>query len=182
MKRFVVGMLAATLVMSAARVGIAQSKTVKAEMRTETATVEAIEAGTRTLTLKKPDGTFVTTIAGPDVQRFSEIKIGDKVTARYYETIVLRMKPNSEPGEDTTARATTGSGQALPGGTSSKQRTITAVITAIDMSVPSISFKGPNGWAYTSRVQDTEALSKVKVGDRVDIVWTEATLVSIDRT
>src|SRR5206468_449396 len=95
MKRFVVGILTAAVLMLTARTAaIAQSKTVKAEMRTETATVEAIEAGTRTLTLKKPDGTFVTTIAGPDVQRFSEIKIGDTVTARYYETIVLRMKPN----------------------------------------------------------------------------------------
>jgi len=48
------------------------------------------------------------------------------------------------------------------------------------MSVPSISFKGSNGWTYSSRVQDTEALAKVKVGDRVDIVWTEAMLVSLE--
>ncbi len=149
-------------------------------MRVETATVEAIEAGSRTLTLKKPDGTFVTTVAGPEITRFSEIKIGDKVTARYYETIVIMMKPNSQPGVDTTAKATTGSGQAMPGGTTATQRTITAVITAIDMNLPSISFKGPNGWNYTSRVQDTAALAKVKVGDRVDIVWTEAKLVSLE--
>jgi hypothetical protein len=30
-------------------------------------------------------------------------------------------------------------------------------------------------------VQDTEALAKVKVGDKVDIVWTEAMLVSVER-
>jgi hypothetical protein len=30
-------------------------------------------------------------------------------------------------------------------------------------------------------VQDKEALAKVKVGDKVDIVWTEATLVSLER-
>ena len=118
MKRYVVGIVAAAALVSmyGAR-AIAQSKTVKAEMRVETATVEAIEAGSRTITLKKPDGTFVTTVAGPEVTRFSEIKIGDKVTARYYETIVIMMKPNSEPGVDTTAKATTGSGQAMPGGT-----------------------------------------------------------------
>jgi hypothetical protein len=48
------------------------------------------------------------------------------------------------------------------------------------MKVPSISFKGPNGWAYSSKVQDKDALSKVKVGDKVDITWTEALLVSFD--
>jgi hypothetical protein len=29
-------------------------------------------------------------------------------------------------------------------------------------------------------VQDKDALSKVKVGDKVDITWTEALLVSMD--
>ena len=58
--------------------------------------------------------------------------------------------------------------------------TITATITAIDMSVPSATFTGPRGWKYTSRVQDKDALAKVKVGDKVDIVWTEALLVSLD--
>jgi Cu/Ag efflux protein CusF len=46
--------------------------------------------------------------------------------------------------------------------------------------VPSITFKGPNGYSYTSRVQDKAALAKVKVGDRLDIVWTEAKLVSVE--
>ena len=49
------------------------------------------------------------------------------------------------------------------------------------MAIPSVTFTGPNGWKYTSKVQDKEALGKVKVGDKVDIVWTEAVLVSIER-
>ena len=72
-------------------------------------------------------------------------------------------------------------GQPLPGGTAATQRTITATITAIDPKMPSITFSGPNNWKYTSKVQDTAALAKVKVGDKVDIVWTEAVLVSLDR-
>ena len=91
------------------------------------------------------------------------------------------MKKPGEPDVDTEAKSTTPAGQALPGGTKAKQRTITATITAIDPNVPSITFTGPNGWKYTSKVQDTAALAKVKVGDKVDIVWTEAMLVSIDR-
>jgi len=46
--------------------------------------------------------------------------------------------------------------------------------------VPSVTFTGPNGWKYSSKVQDTEALSKVKVGDKVDFVWTEAMMVSLE--
>jgi hypothetical protein len=180
MKRYVVGIIAAAALVSMPRMAMAQGKTVKAEMRVETATVEAIEASSRTITLKKPDGTFVTTVAGPEVKRFAEIKIGDKVTARYYENIVITMKPNSEGGVDTTVKTTTPSGQVRPGGTTATQHTITAFITAIDMNLPSITFKGPNGYNYTSRVQDKAALAKVKVGDRVDIVWTEAKLISVE--
>ena len=77
-------------------------------------------------------------------------------------------------------KGTTGSEQAMPGGTKAKQRTITATIAAIDMAAPSITFTGPNGWQFTSKVQDTDALAKVKVGDKVDIVWTEAMLVSME--
>ena len=47
--------------------------------------------------------------------------------------------------------------------------------------MPTITFTGPNNWRYTSKVQDVEALSKVKVGDKVEITWTEAVLVSVER-
>ena len=180
MKRFVVGMLAVTLV-SMAQTAMAQEvKTLTPQMRTESGTIEAIEASTRTITLKKADGTFVTTVAGADVKRFAELKIGDKVNARFYETIVITMKKPGEAAVDTGAKKTTPTETVLPGGTRAKQRTITAEITAIDQKLPSITFSGPNGWKYTSRVQDREALAKVKVGDKVDITWTEAVLVSVE--
>ena len=65
--------------------------------------------------------------------------------------------------------------------TASKQRTITATIAAIDPAVPSVTFTGPNNWKYTARVHDKDALAKVKVGDKFDITWTEAVLLSIDQ-
>ena len=101
MKRFVVGIIAAAVLVSTARTAMAQAKTITSEMRTETGTVEAIEAATRTVTLKKADGTFVSTVAGPDIKRFAEIKVGDKVTARYYENVVVRLKRPGEPDVDT---------------------------------------------------------------------------------
>ena len=163
------------------RTAMAQSKTITSEVRVETGTVEAIEASSRTVTLKKADGTFVTTVAGLDIMRFEEIKIGDKVTARFYENVVVRVKQPGEADTDLSTRGTSGSDQVLPGGTRAKQRTISATVVAIDPSTPSITFTGPNGWKYTSKVQDTQALAKAKVGDKVDIVWTEAVLVSVER-
>ena len=163
-----------------ARTAMAQAKTISSEVKTETGTIEALEAATRTVTIQKSDGTYVTIVAGPDISRFSELKVGQKINVRYYENVVVMVKQPGEPDTDTAAKGTTGSEQALPGGTKAKQRTITATITAIDPNVPSITFTGPNGWKYSSKVQDKEALAKVKVGDKVDIVWTEAMLVSLE--
>ena len=180
MKRYVVGVVAAVVLVSMARTAMAQSKTVKAETRTATATVEAIDAPSRTITLKKPDGTMVTVVAGPDIKRFAEVKVGDKVAARYYENVVVRVKQPGERDVDAANKATTPAEQVLPGGTKAKQQTITATITAIDMDAPSITFSGPRGWTYSTPVMDKAALAKVKVGDKVDIVWTEAVLVSLE--
>jgi Cu/Ag efflux protein CusF len=181
MKRLVVGTIAAAVLVSAAGAAMAQSKTFTTQVRDETGVIEAIEAQTRTITLKKADGTYVNVVAGEDIKRFPELKVGDKVSAKYYENLVIRLKQPGEPDVDTGAKGTTGSGQALPGGTKAKQRTITATITNINTTAPSITFTGPNGWKYESRVQDPAALAKVKVGDKVDIVWTDALLVSVDR-
>jgi hypothetical protein len=169
-------LLASPLVTQAA----AQSKTLQGETRTITATVEAIDAQTRTLTLKGPEGNYVDVEAGPDVKRFNEIKVGDKITARYYENVVLRLKQPGETSVDSAAEGNTRAAGARPGGTVAAQRTITATITAIDPAVPSITFTGPNNWKYSSRVADKKALAKVKVGDKVDITWTAALLVSLD--
>jgi len=155
------------------------SKTLTGEVSTFTASVEAIERSTREVTLKKEDGTYSVLKVPADAPRFDALKVGDKVKARYYETITIRLKPEGEPAIDTAAKATT-----RPDGTTAttlaNQRAITATITQLDRAIPSITFKGPNGWTYSSKVEDKKALEKVKVGDRVDITWTAATLVSFD--
>ena len=180
MKRLVVGIVAAVVLVSMARIAMAQSKTFNSEMRTETGTVEAIEAASRMVTLKKPDGTYVGHRPGRTSSGSRRSKSATSQRA-VYENVVVRLKQPGEPDVDTGAKATTRSEQALPGGTKAIQRTITATITAIDMNMPSITFTGPNGWKYSSKVEDKEALAKVKVGDKVDIVWTEAVLVSVER-
>jgi len=172
--------LAATFLAAAASLAGAQTKTLPGEMKTETATVEAIDHGRREVTLKEANGLYSTIEVPADNKKFDSIKVGDKVTARYYDNVVIRVKQPGEKDVDTDSAAVTAGANAKPGGTAATQRTITATITAIDMKVPSITFTGPNNWKYSSKVQDKNALSKVKVGDKVDIVWTEAVMISLE--
>ncbi len=160
----------------------AQVRAIPGESVVATATIEAINHGTRELTIKGEDGNYVTFKVSPDVKRFDAMKVGDTITARYYENIVIRMKRPGEKDVDTATAGVTPAGGVKPSGTASEQRTITATITQLDPKVPSITFKGPNNWTYSSRVYDRKAIENVKVGDKVDITWTQAVLLDVSAT
>jgi hypothetical protein len=178
MNTFTTGMVAAALTVMAAPLG-AQTKTITGETKTMSATIESIESASRSVTVKKTDGSYEVFYVPAAIKQFETLKIGDTVKARYYENVVLTVKAPGEKAVDKGASAVTRAHDSAAG-TAAHQRTITATITAIDPKAPSISFAGPNGWKYSTRVEDTAALAKVKVGDKVDITWTEAMVLSLD--
>ena len=102
-------------------------------------------AATRMITLKKPDGEVRSVIvAPPEVKRFAEIKVGDTITAKYTENMILRvMKPGEAAVNSATGGVAAGAG-ARPSATVTAQRSVTATITAIDPAVPSITLTGPD--------------------------------------
>jgi hypothetical protein len=171
---------AAMLVTLALVPGIAsaQVKTLPGESVTVTATVEAIEHASRSLTLKKPDNSILQITVPKEYLRFDALKVGDKLSATYYDNIVIRVKAPGEKDVDSASASLIASPGAKPGFTVGAQRSITATITAIDPKVPSITLSGPSNWKYSSKVADKDALKQVKVGDRLDVVWTEAVLLS----
>ena len=82
--------------------------------------------------------------APPEVKRFAEIKVGDTITAKYTENMILRvMKPGEAAVNSATGGVAAGAG-ARPSATVTAQRSITATITAIDPAVPSITLTGPD--------------------------------------
>ena len=158
----------------------AQTKTIPGEMKTVKGTVENIEPSTRTLTIKT--GKESKEIDVPEgVKGFSTVKVGDELTLRYYDNVVLIVKKPGEPDVDTRSAETVLT-PGVPGrsGTAARQRTVTATITAIDEKAPSITFSDASKRSHTSPVKDKKMLSQVKVGDKVDITWTTAVLVSLE--
>jgi hypothetical protein len=181
MKRIAVVLaVAASVLLGASGISAAQTKTLTGETQTISATVEAINVTTRTLTMKGPKGNYLDIVVPDSVQRFSSIKVGDTLTARYYENLVIRKKQPGEPDVDTTGEGVTKGGVDKPARTAAKQRSITATITALDPKVPSITLSGPNKWTYSARIEDKKVLEQVKLGDKVDLTWTEALLLEFD--
>ena len=180
MKQMKAILSASALVLALSLPGWAQvQKTLPTQTVTISGTVETIDQAKRVVTIKASDGKFHTVDVPQDAKRFNEVKVGDKVSITYNNTVSARLKPPGEAPVDTGTATTTAGQQARPGGTAVVERTMTATVDAIDKSASSITFVGPNGWKYSRRVVDPSVFDKVKVGDKVDITWDTNVTVSM---
>jgi hypothetical protein len=174
------GALAGLALLLAGSTVSAQSRTIEGESVSMTVTVEAIEQSTRIMTVKDDKGIYETVQAPPEMKRFSELKVGDKITVRYYDNVVVRLKKPGEAAVDVDSAALTrGQGQTAAG-TAATQRTITVTVAAMDPKTSSVTVKGPNGYNYSRKVRDKKTYNMLKVGDQLDMTWTEAVLISVD--
>ena len=62
-----------------------------------------------------------------------------------------------------------------------KQVVVTVEVVAIDPAIPSVTFKGPEGNTKTIKVKDPKKLNGVKIGDMVDITYTESLAIKVDK-
>jgi Cu/Ag efflux protein CusF len=169
---FVVGALAAPSARTA------QDPKPITESVTAKATIEAIDQTSKKITLKGEKGNFVEVDASA-LPRFDQLKVGDVVTATYTESLAVHVRqpgePAPSPGSDAVTRRS-----GAPGGTVAQQRTVTVTIQAIDSKTPSVTIKTADGRVLTFRVENPKNLEKVKVGDTVDVTYTEALLLKAD--
>ena len=147
-----------------------------------TARIEAIDHDARLVTLLEDDGNVESLYAGPEIKRFSELKVGDTVTFRYYESLVSRIRkadeaaPPASSGEPTIVRGT----GPKPSGALSQQLTATVTIKALDPSVPSVTVTTEDQQTMSFRVADKKLIEGVKVGDRVDLTYTAAVMIAVN--
>lgn len=177
MKRIFAAML---LFGAAPLFALAQKPVTDGDIVEMTAEIVAIDHDARLITLTDEDGESETIFAGPEVKRFDELKVGDKVTFRYYESIVsqIRKPGDSAPapsGDPTLVRGT----GAKPSATMSQQATATVTITELDPKMGSVTVKTEEGRTMSFKVDDKKNLKGVKVGDRVDITYTAAVMITV---
>lgn len=145
-----------------------------------TATIEAIDQTNRIVTLKGPRGNLVDTYVDESYKRFSDLKVGDQVKAQYQESLALNIRKPGDPAPTAGVQDSVTPREGAPGGTVARQLTGSVTVTALDPAVPSISVKGPKGNVFSMRVQDPKRLEGVKVGDTIDVTYTQAVLIAVD--
>jgi Cu/Ag efflux protein CusF len=162
-------------------IALAQKPVTQTESVETTTTIEAIDHSARLVTLRGKSGELETIYAGPEVKRFDELKVGDKVTFRYYESIAYQIRKPGQPGatpgvgEPTITRGT----GPKPGATVAQQATATVVIKAIDAKVPSVTVQTDDGRTMSLKVADKKNLEGLKAGDKVEVTYTQAFVVSV---
>lgn len=145
------------------------------------ATVKDIDYKSRKITLED-QGKTVSFNVGNDVKNFDQIKKNDKVNIEYREALAFTLhkggeaKQAMESNEEMQAKP----GEA-PGGTASRSVTATVKITEVDKKAPSVTFKTAKGETQTVKLKDASRLEGVNVGDTVEIAYSEAMAVKIEK-
>jgi hypothetical protein len=160
---------------------LAQKPVTQTEGVELTAKIQAIDKDLRLVTLKDRDGDTETIYCGPEVKRFGELKVGDTVTFRYYESTAYSIrKPGQPSGLPAPSDPTVVRGQGpKPSGTVSQQLTATVTIKAIDAKIPAVTVLSEDGRTLSFKVDDSNKLKDVKVGDKVEITYTQAFMISV---
>jgi len=158
----------------------APGKAVIAASRTVVATVEAIDAAKREVTLKGPKGNLVPVTAGPEVRNFDQIKVGDSVVVKYAEALSLTLKKDGKELRGSTqsadgARAAVG---AAPGAVVGQEVTVIADVTAVNAKTQTVTLKGPQR-TVDLRVPDKGQFKMIKVGDQIEATYAQAVALSV---
>ena len=149
---------------------------------TLTGTVEAVDLANRVVTIKGSRGRTVELKVGEEAKNLDQVKVGDKVVAKYYESIAFRMKKPGEPegvtSEQAVAKAKPGE---VPAAVAANQVTVTATIEDISPKKTYVTLKGPEGKTVDVKVMDPKNIEGLKVGDQVVITYTQALAIALDK-
>ena len=143
------------------------------------ATIMAIDKATRMVTLRGAKGNDMVVYAGQEVKRFNELKVGDVVSATYTESVALSVRKPGAPAPPKESESVVPR-QGQPGATATREQTVSVTVQEIDLTAPSLAVKGPEGRTMSFKVRDKSYLQNLKVGDKVDITYTQALLVQAD--
>lgn len=146
------------------------------------ATVVKVELATRTVELKDETGKAFTISVDPALKDLDKVKAGDVVLATLTESVAYEVR---KPGPGAAGGAVTNVEPGKPGekpsGTKKTVTTKVVTVAAIDLKTPSVTFKGPKGETKTVTVKNPANLEGVKVGDVVEITYTESLMFSVEK-
>jgi hypothetical protein len=184
-----------TLVLAAAMTGLALAGCATqpadpvevASLETISATVTAIDVKKRIVSLAGPEGRAATIEVPSDVRNLAQVKVGDKLVVRYYQSIGAALRPKGTAAAPHATDQLTGAALAekgaKPGAAVGSVTATTVTVQSVDKKTNTVTFAGADGLVRSIQVKDPEAqkfAATLKKGDQVDLMYTEALAVSVE--
>jgi hypothetical protein len=148
---------------------------------TATATVTAINADKRKLTLEFPDHHKTNYKCGPEVANFPQIQVGDQVKATVTEEAAIFIGTGAPPSD------VVGAGVALspvgykPGGEVVETAQATAKVIAVDARHHKVTLQFADGTSKRVKVGKKVDLSAVPVGTDVTVQMSEGLAIAVGK-
>jgi hypothetical protein len=145
------------------------------------ATITAIDAKTRDVTLKTTEGKEAVVTAGPEVKNFAQLKVGDKVDMQYVEALTLELKKGGGLVVQRTDKAGTVAAKPgeKPAGAVGREVTVVADVVGVDAATQTITLRGPQR-TVDLRVRDPEQFKRIAKGDQVEATFVQAVAIAVE--
>ena len=146
-----------------------------------TALVTAVDLKNRILTLKGPQGNEFAVYVDPAVKRLPEVKVGDTLVVRYFESVAIEFKKGDGIRMATVFddSATAKASQA-PGAAALTRVTVVSNIWAVNQAKGTVLVRGPYGHFAEVKLKDPGLLTGVKVGDQMQVTFTKAVAIGVE--
>jgi hypothetical protein len=143
-------------------------------------TVQSIDAGARTLVLKRADGSTVTFKAGPEIRRFNQIKVGDQIMTTVTDncTIFVVKEKLTPSAAASQAVVRTPEGASL-GSVIVNAVNIDARVLDVDLDHRTALLQYGPTQARSVNVRPGVDLSQVAVGDTVLVRGTQTISIMV---
>jgi hypothetical protein len=148
----------------------------EARLVTAAADIEAIDQQNRVVTLKTDKGQTFDLKVGPNVD-LGRAHVGDRVRAKYYQELVLELRPAQNGSPPSITHRT-----VQRGGVAERQATITAQVVSVDPERHMVTVRGPRA-TRTLYVQDPDLqaqLTSIKPHDSITVTFTQAVAMSLE--
>jgi len=142
-------------------------------------TVTRIDRQSRSVTCALEGGGSQTVRADRELTTFDDLKVGDVVTVRYVESVVVAVRRGAsmQTEKETTAAARRGAG----GENIELQAKAVVTIDRIDLERSVVEYRTADGRRVVRRVEHKNLLEGLRAGDRIEVTFTLERAVSIDR-
>ena len=143
------------------------------------AQIVGIDPGTRTLTLKGPDGNAVVVLVSQQVASFDQLKVGDQVDVLYKNALLVKAEKVTGKDKGVRARVDTQVYAPASGGfESARQVEVLATVQKIDRKKRLVTLHGAYQEQTFEAGPDVD-LKSVKPGDTIHAVFVSAAAVQI---